>query len=83
MQAVLTNLAVSMSELKKNPAKVVRDAGGEPVAVLNHNKPAFYMIDPVMYEEIMEKLADIELLPLLTERLARKGEAIEVDIDDL
>lgn len=83
MQAVLTNLAVSMSELKKNPAKVVRDAGGEPVAVLNHNKPAFYMIDPVMYEEIMEKLADIELLPLLTERLARKSEAIEVDIDDL
>lgn len=83
MQAVLTNLAVSMSELKKNPAKVVRDAGGEPVAVLNHNKPAFYMIDPAMYEEIMEKLADIELLPLLTERLARKGEAIEVDIDEL
>lgn len=83
MQAVLTNLAVSMSELKKNPAKVVRDAGGEPVAVLNHNKPAFYMIDPVMYEEIMEKLADIELLPLLTERLSRKGEAIEVDIDEL
>lgn len=83
MQAVLTNLAVSMSDFKKNPAKVLREAGDEPVAVLSHNKPAFYMIPPEVYEEMIEKLADIELLPLLNERLARADKAVEVDINDL
>lgn len=83
METVLTKLAVSMSEFKKNPSKVVREAGNTPVAVLNHNKPAFYMIDPETFEAMLEKLADIDLLPVLQERLSRKHEAVEVKLDEL
>ena len=35
MQTLLVDQAVSMSEFKKNPAAVLRQAAGRPVAVLN------------------------------------------------
>ena len=38
MQSILADVAVSVSELKKNPSGVLADAGGMPVAVLNHNR---------------------------------------------
>ena len=46
-----------MSE-KKNPAAVLRQAKNRPVAVLNHNKAAFYMLEPALIEAIIEEHAD-------------------------
>lgn len=83
MQTILADVAVSMSEFKKNPAAVLREANKRPVAVLNHNKAAFYMLEPDLFEALMEELADKELLQKARTRLARKNEAIEVDFDDL
>lgn len=42
MGTIYTDQTISMSEFKKNPAQVLRTAGNKPVAVLNHNRPAFY-----------------------------------------
>lgn len=81
METLFTDLAVSMSDFKRNPAKVLRDAGVKPVVVLNHNKPAFYMVEPNLFEALIEQLADNAMMPLLQERLAQRGQAIEVDID--
>jgi len=60
-----------------------RDAGAHPVAVLNHNKPAFYMLEPKLFEAMLEKLADLDLAELVASRLALKDRAIEVDIDEV
>ncbi len=81
MQTLFTNLTISMSDFKRNPTKVLREAGTNPVAVLNHNKPAFYMVDPSVFEVLIEQLADNAMMPLLQERLAQRAEAIEVDIN--
>jgi len=83
MERLLTDLTVSMSDFKKNPAKVLRDAGDRPVAVLNHNKAAFYLVDPLLFEALLDEAEDARIAPLLKERLAEKGRAIEVDIDAL
>lgn len=83
MQTILTDLTISMSDFKKNPAKVLREAGQNPVAVLNHNKPAFYMVDPQMFEALIEQLADNKLIPLLKARLAQRDRAVEVNIDEI
>ena len=40
MHAIFADTTISMSEFKKNPAAVLREAGNRPVAVLNHNRPA-------------------------------------------
>jgi len=83
MQAILADVTVSMSEFKKNPAAVLRDAKQRPVAVLSHNKAAFYMVKPELYEALMEELADRELLHKVRTRLADKSQAVEVDFDEL
>ena len=83
MDAIYADFSVSMSEFKKNPAQVLRTAGEKPVAVLNHNRPAFYMVTPKLFEALVDELADLDLVELARQRLARKAEAIEVDLDQL
>ena len=85
MQSLLTDLTISMSEFKKNPAKVLREAQTQPVAVLSHNKAAFYMVDPLLFEALIDEVEDAQLLPMLRARVARaaKGHFTEVDIDSV
>lgn len=83
MDAIYADFSVSMSEFKKNPAQVLRAAGEKPVAVLNHNRPAFYMVTPKLFEALVDELADRDLVELARQRLERKAEAIEVDLDQL
>jgi antitoxin StbD len=70
-----------MSEFKKNPAAVLRQAKSKPVAVLNHNKAAFYMVEPALFEAILDELADQELHRTVLARMGERSSAIEVDID--
>ena len=83
MHAIFADITISMSEFKKNPAAVLREAGNRPVAVLNHNKPAFYMVDPTLMEAMLEALGDRELLDLVRTRMSDHASPIEVDIDEL
>lgn len=83
MESVHANLSVSMSEFKKNPAAVLRESRNRPVAVLNHNRPAFYMIEPQLFEAMMEELADNDLYRKAAARLAEKSRAVEVSLDQL
>jgi antitoxin StbD len=81
MELLYTNASVSISELKKNPTAVIEEADGFPVAVLNHNKPAAYLVPVAAFEAMMEKLDDIELAKLVK---ARANEpTIKVDLDAL
>lgn len=81
MDTIYADLSISMSEFKKNPAQVLRSAGEKPVAVLNHNKPAFYMLTPRLFEALIDEMTDRDLHELVRTRLAQKDAAIEVDID--
>lgn len=83
MDAIYADLSVSMSDFKRNPAQVLRAAGEKPVAVLNHNRPAFYMVTPKLFEAFIDEVADQELVALARQRLALKDTAVEVDIDQI
>ena len=83
METILSDYSVSMSEFKKNPAQVLRTAGEKPVAVLNHNRPAFYMVTPKLFEALLEDMADLDLIEVVRQRLARSETAVEVDIDQI
>ena len=83
MEKILTDFTVSMSEFKKNPAAVLRGAHSRPVAVLNHNKAAFYMVEPRLFEALMEEIGDQELHKKALRRLTEKSKMVEVSIDDL
>ncbi|MGE4240515.1 type II toxin-antitoxin system Phd/YefM family antitoxin [Ramlibacter sp.] len=83
MSPILASLSVSMSEFKRNPAAVLRGANHQPVAVLNHNKPAFYMVEPKLFEALVEELSEREWDRKVLRRRAERGKAVEVDIEDL
>jgi antitoxin StbD len=83
MEKIYSEVTISMSEFKKNPAAVLRDAKSRPVAVLNHNKAAFYMIEPALVEALLEELDDQELHRKVLSRMSERSKAIEVDIDDI
>ena len=83
MENIYSDVTVSMSEFKKNPAAVLRDAKRRPVAVLNHNKAAFYMVDPALCEAMLEELSDQALYRTVLSRIGERSSAIEVDIDAL
>jgi len=81
MQNIFADVAVSVSELKKNPSAVMTGAAGMPVAVLNHNRVMGYMVPAELYEAMMERLEDLELSELAKSRLGEKG--VPVSLDDL
>ena len=83
MDTIYADLSVSMSDFKRNPAQVLRAAGEKPVAVLNHNRPAFYMITPKLFEALIDEMTERDLLALVRQRLTLKDSAIEVDIDSV
>jgi len=56
VEQVLASRSVSITELKRSPSAVLEQAGSEPVAVLNHNRPAAYLLPPHVYEAMLERL---------------------------
>jgi antitoxin StbD len=83
MDTILTDFTVSISVFKKNPAKVLREAGDAPVAVLSHNRTAFYIVEPKVYENMIEDAWERNITPMIQDRMKRRDSAIEVDIDSL
>jgi antitoxin StbD len=83
VDVILADLTVSMSEFKKNPAAILRQAGKRPVAVLNHNKAAFYLVEPSLFEAMLEELVDQDLRDKVMARLDERARAIEVDVDEI
>jgi len=80
-ELILADRIASISELKKNPMGVVAQGEGDPVAILNRNKPAFYCVPAQVYAELLNRLEDMELNAVAD---ARKGqERIRVKLDDL
>jgi antitoxin StbD len=81
MEKPYSDLTISMSDFKKKPAKVLREAGDRPIAVLNHNKAAFCLVEPRLFETMIEDLEDARILPFIRARLADRDKAVEVDIN--
>ncbi len=80
---ILANTVASISELKANPMKTVETGEGSTIAILNRNTPAFYCVPAKVYEEMMDKLEDAELVALIKERIDDKEEIVTVEWEDL
>jgi len=62
---------------------VVRSANKKPVAVLSHNKPAFYMLSPELFEAMLEEIDDRHLVEIARKRLATKDDVVMVDLETI
>lgn len=53
---ILTSTVASITELKINPMATVKAAGGEAIAILNRNEPAFYCVPAKLYADLLEQI---------------------------
>jgi antitoxin StbD len=83
MESILANYSASITELKKSPQAIFNQSGGEPVAILNHNTPSFYLVSKEMFESMNEMLDDYQLLKEAKERLEDKEVPVKVSLDEL
>jgi len=60
MDTILSRITVSVTELKRNYAGILKQADDCPVAVLNHNRPEAYLLPAAHYERLMAYLEDLE-----------------------
>lgn len=78
---ILAPSTVSITDLRRNPNAVIDEADNAPVAVLNHNRATAYVISARAYEELMDRLEDVELADVVRKR--RGGKTVKVSLDDL
>jgi len=83
MESLLAGCSASISELKKNPSALIEGSDGEPIAILNHNKPTAYLIPAETYEALLEKIEDYQLGVIVKERQHEKISAVEITLDEL
>ncbi len=81
MDTIYSNITVSVTELKRNFAGVIKQADDCPVAILNHNRPEAYLLPAAHYERLIAQLEDMEDAKLIQERI--NGPFVEVAVDDL
>ncbi|MEZ5438580.1 MAG: type II toxin-antitoxin system prevent-host-death family antitoxin [Lysobacteraceae bacterium] len=81
METLLASASVSITELKRNPSKVIEAADDEAVAVLIHNKPSAYLVPAETYQRLLERLEDMELAELVRAREAEPR--VKVTLDEL
>jgi antitoxin StbD len=83
MQPILSNYTASITELKKSPTQLLKQAGDEAVAILNHNVASAYLVPSSLYEKMIDIIDDYYLAKEVEERLNDGEEPIRVDIDEL
>jgi len=81
MDRIYARASVSISDLKKNPSRIINEAEGAPVAILNHNKPSAYLIPAEAFEALMERFEDYNLAQLVKER--ENEPTVKVSLDEL
>lgn len=58
MQVLHTHQSIGISDLRAAPALAFEQASEHAVVVLNHNKPAGYIVSPEWMQRMMDQLAD-------------------------
>jgi antitoxin StbD len=83
MDRIYSLQSASITELKRNPSALIRQAGGLPVAILKNNRPSAYLVPAETFETLLDAIEDIELGRLVEARHAEMDQAVSVSPDDL
>jgi antitoxin StbD len=78
---ILAEVAVSISDLKKNPAAVIEEARKRQVAITSRNRAVAYVVSPEVWDHILDIFADRRLMREAEEALEEEGEDVVIDLD--
>ena len=80
-QTIFAKNTFSVTDLRRNTSDVIEVAKSSPVAILNHNKPAAYLISVADYEDMLEQFEDAALTQ--TVNACAGGKIVKVRLEDL
>ena len=85
MNAIHAGISIGVTELRESPTRILKRAEDEDqaVAILNHNKPAGYIISPKMMEAMLDSIADRIAENRAKERISSLHKARKIKIDEL
>jgi antitoxin StbD len=83
VDALLAKTSIGISELREAPARVFEQAGDEALVVLNHNKPAGYIVSTVWMGRVLDALADRVVADKAIKRLGTLKSARLLNPSDL
>jgi antitoxin StbD len=83
MDTLLSSHSIGISDLREAPARAFEQAGDDAVVVLNHNRPAGYILSTRLMARILDQLADRAVAAKAQSRLATIGEARKVTLAEL
>lgn len=83
MDTLLSTHSIGISDLREAPARAFEQAGDDAVVVLNHNRPAGYILSTQLMARILDQLADRAVASKAQSRLATLGDARKVTLDEL
>ncbi|MCS3769214.1 antitoxin StbD [Aeromonas hydrophila] len=75
-------LTASITKLKRNPVRTLKEGNGSSVAILKRNKLAFYCVPPDLFAYYVELAEDAALNQVADERMASL-DVVSVSLDDL
>lgn len=85
MNTIHAGITIGVTELRESPTRILKRAEDEDqaVAILNHNKPAGYIISPKMMEAMLDSIADRIAENRAKERLDTLSKARKIKIEEL
>ena len=83
MDTLLSTHSIGISDLREAPARAFEEAGDDAVVVLNHNRPAGYILSTQLMARILDQLADRAVAAKAQPRLATLGKARKVTLAGL
>ena len=83
MDTLLSFRSIGISELREAPARAFEQAGDQAVVVLNHNRPAGYIVSQALMGRILDQLVDRAVADKARERLASLDSARKITLHKL
>ena len=83
MDTLFSTHSIGISDLREAPARAFEQAGDDAVVVLNHNRPAGYILSTRLMARILDQLADRAVAAKAQPRLATVASARKVTLDEL
>ena len=83
MDTLFSTHSIGISDLREAPARAFEQAGDDAVVVLNHNRPAGYILSTQLMARILYQLADRAVAAKAQPRLATVASARKVTLDEL
>lgn len=85
MDTIHAAITIGVTELRESPTRILKRAEDEnqAVAILNHNKPAGYIVSPRMMEAMLDSVAERIAENRAKTRLTTLSNARKVKLDDL